>query len=363
MLRAAVIGAGHIAKQHLAAIDAAPGVEAVGVCDLSAALAELTAERFGVTAWETDFRRLLADCRPDAVHITTPAATHLAIAKECLEAGSHVFVEKPIATSLEDLERLAAVAESSGRWLVEDHNYLFNDDVQQLLRLHREGRFGDVLHVEVQVDLPLFAPGSRFVDRHAPHPAMREPLGAVSDFLTHLSYLANAFVGPIRSASCQCRRDSPVATGAISEFKALVDAAFGTALLGVSTGGEIDRFRIRVDGSRLSAEVNLFEVGAILTRTRGGPKPLIPIRNMVGRGFSELRNARRSLSRKLSGGPGPYEGLWRLVAEFYARCDRGEAPPVSLDAIREVGRWVDVITHAACDNATVSERQPEAVGP
>src|SRR5205085_11524025 len=95
-MRAAVIGAGQISKQHLGALAKCEGVEVVGVCDLSPVMAEVAAERFGIAAWFTDYRRMLDEKRPDVVHVVTPPSTHFKIASDCLGRGAHVVVEKPI---------------------------------------------------------------------------------------------------------------------------------------------------------------------------------------------------------------------------------------------------------------------------
>lgn len=357
MSRVVVIGAGAIAKEHLGALRATPHAEPAGVCDLSAAMAESTAERFGVEAWGTDYRELLEKLKPDAVHVTTPAPTHAMIACDALDAGCHVLVEKPITPTLTEYQELAEHAKSKQRWLQEDHNYLFNRDVQRLLADRDAGRLGEIRHVEVQINLGLFGPGSRFSDADCPHPAMREPLGAASDFLTHLAYMATAFVGPHREVNTLARNDSPAAPEAISEFRTLINAEHGTALLSLCTGSEIDGFWLRVEGSKRRAEINLFEVGATNTTALSGPGPLVPIRNMLGRGVSELLNAPRSLSRKLSGGPGAYEGLWALVDATYENLAQGSEPPVTPQAIYDANALIEVIT--AAGQASLSNgRQP-----
>ena len=63
MLKAAVIGAGYIAREHLGALRSLPGVRTAGLCDLSATMAEATAEEFDVEAWFTDHRRMLEQLR------------------------------------------------------------------------------------------------------------------------------------------------------------------------------------------------------------------------------------------------------------------------------------------------------------
>jgi len=342
-LRAAVIGAGQIAKQHLGALAAAEGVETVGICDLSPIMAESTADRFGIAHWFTDFRELLEKQSPDVVHITTPPSSHFHLARECLLADCHVLVEKPVTVEYEQFAELKALAQQRDRWLVEDHNYLLNNSVQEMLSLATTGALGEVRHVDVQVCLALFGPGSRFADVDMPHPAMREPAGVVTDFLTHLCYLAYAFVGEYKTAQAYFHRQSPQAVSPITEFQALINSERGTARLGLSATSQPDSFLLRVQGTRMSIATNLFEVGTIRSEVLGGPQPLIPIRNALKRGRNERRNAVRSLWRKLTGGPGPYEGLWTLVERFYANLHNGGPPPVPMAQIDAVNRLVHEI--------------------
>ena len=99
-MRAALIGAGQIARQHLACLEGLPGVEIAAVCDLSPAAAECAAQRHGATAWFTDYATMLREVRPDVVHMTTPPTSHYKLSVDALEAGAHVIVEKPITTTL-----------------------------------------------------------------------------------------------------------------------------------------------------------------------------------------------------------------------------------------------------------------------
>src|SRR5215472_2195298 len=95
-LTGAFIGCGAIAREHLGAVAALKNVEIAALCDLSAARAEATAERFGIARWFTDYQQLLTEVRPDLVHITTPPTTHFQLANACLSAGLNVLCEKPI---------------------------------------------------------------------------------------------------------------------------------------------------------------------------------------------------------------------------------------------------------------------------
>src|SRR5260370_766805 len=102
-MRAAVIGAGQIARQHLACLQGLPGVDVAAVCDREPSVAECAAERYGIPSWFTDHRRMLRDVRPDVVHVTTPPTSHHRLAMDALDAGAHVIVEKPATTTFEAL--------------------------------------------------------------------------------------------------------------------------------------------------------------------------------------------------------------------------------------------------------------------
>jgi predicted dehydrogenase len=339
-MKATLIGAGQIARQHLACLRELPGVEVAGVCDLSRAAAEAAAERFGVPAWFTDHRAMLDAVRPDVVHITTPPTSHFRLALAALDAGAHVVLEKPATETLGELDVLLGRASEKGRTLVEDYNYLFNKATRTIAAEVDSGAFGAVTHVEVLICLDILGPGSPFSDPNAPHPCLRMAGGAIADFLPHLASLAHGFVGPHRAVRTSWSRRVPDSPLPSDEFRALVDAERGTAVLGFSASTRPDAFWLRVYGERMQATANLFETRLTIDRVRGGPKPLVPLRN----GLREARDVRRasfgSLWRKLSGGPGAYEGLWELLARTYRALGAGVEPPITTRQVAEVNRLV-----------------------
>ena len=110
--RVALVGAGYIAREHLACLGTLRNVEVVAVCDRSPVMAEATADQFRVPAWFTDHAAMLTASAPDVVHIATPPRSHVPIALDALDAGAHVLVEKPIAISAREIETLVAAADA-----------------------------------------------------------------------------------------------------------------------------------------------------------------------------------------------------------------------------------------------------------
>jgi predicted dehydrogenase len=348
MLRAALIGAGQIARQHLSCLRSLPAVDVAGVCDLSAAVAESAAERHRVPAWFTDYRTMLREIRPDVVHVTTPPPSHFALATEALEAGAHVVVEKPATQTFDELERLIGRAADADRAVIENYNYLFNPAPREILRRIESGDFGAVVHVDVMIALNILGPGD-FADPNTPHPCLKLRGGAIADFLPHLASIAHLFVGPhCRAHAVWSKRKASILP--YDEFRGLVAADRGTAALGFSASAQPDAFWLRVYGERMRATANLFEQRLTFERVRSGPKPLQPLLNGLEEGRSVRNAAIGGLWRKFRGGPGAYAGLHELVARAYRSLSDGSMLPVSPQQILEVNRMVEALKPTGHDS-------------
>lgn len=339
-MKAALIGAGQIARQHLNCLKTIPGVDLAAICDLSPATAEAAADRYAIPAWFTDHRAMLEKVRPDVVHVTTPPTSHFRLALDSLDGGAHVIVEKPVSSTFEELRTLVNRALDTDRHIVEDHNYLFNHAPQEIVRRIKSGEFGAVTHVEVLICLDILGPGG-FADPNSPHPALKLAGGAIADFLPHLASLAHMFVGSHRTASTiwSKRKSSPLP---YDEFRAVVDAERGTASLGFSASSQPDAFWLRVYGEKMQATANLFETRLTFDGPRDVPKPLRPFFSGLEEGKTIRRAAVTTLLRKFKG-PGAYEGLWKLLARTYQALADKSALPITAGDVLEVNRLVEAL--------------------
>lgn len=136
--RCAVIGVGHLGKWHAAKYAQLSNVDLVAVADSNAAQAREVASRHGCEA-VFDHRHLLG--RVDAVSIATPTTLHYAIARDFLDVGCHVLVEKPITTTIEEAVALNQLARERGVVLQVGHLERFNAALQRLLERPMDPRF------------------------------------------------------------------------------------------------------------------------------------------------------------------------------------------------------------------------------
>jgi predicted dehydrogenase len=111
-------------------------------------MAEQLAFRYGLPAHYTDLDRMLADVRPDVVHITTPPGAHLALASRAAEAGAHVYVEKPLTLRHADSLELVRRVEGARKKLCIGYEYNFDPPAVAMRELVRLGAIGEVVHVE-----------------------------------------------------------------------------------------------------------------------------------------------------------------------------------------------------------------------
>ena len=114
----------------------------MSVCDRELLMASQLAERFRVPGSYADLEEMLRATKPDVVHITTPPQSHFSFAKQCLEFGSHVYLEKPFAINAAETQALIEFAQSRGLKITAGHNYQFTLEMLEMRRVVKDGFLG-----------------------------------------------------------------------------------------------------------------------------------------------------------------------------------------------------------------------------
>jgi predicted dehydrogenase len=140
-VRIGVIGVGHLGQHHARLFASMDGVELVGICDINRARADEIGAKFGAPAF-SDSLELLG--RVDAVTVAVPTVAHLDVGLPFLQAGVATLIEKPIAPSVADADRLVEAAERGGAMLATGHTERFNPAVAAALPIISEPRFIEI---------------------------------------------------------------------------------------------------------------------------------------------------------------------------------------------------------------------------
>lgn len=121
-------------------------------------------------ATTTDYKEIINDESIDAVVIATPVSTHYTLAAEALEAGKHVFCEKPLTQSVEEGVKLVDLADEKGRTLMVGHTFVYTAAVNKVKDLINSGELGDIYYMSTaRVNLGLFQEDINVVWDLAPH--------------------------------------------------------------------------------------------------------------------------------------------------------------------------------------------------
>jgi predicted dehydrogenase len=145
-VRLALVGLGYWGPHFARIATEHADAELVWCCDRSDKALELPARRVPLVNRTTDFEDVLRDESVDAVVIATPTVTHGALAVAALEAGKHVLVEKPLAGSVAEIDRIAAVR--GDRVVMVGHTFVYNSAVVEMRRLVGSGGVGRVQYVD-----------------------------------------------------------------------------------------------------------------------------------------------------------------------------------------------------------------------
>lgn len=145
-VRIGIVGVGIIGKHHLEEYAAIPGAEVVAACDINEAAVRSAAEQFGIPHWYTDFREMLKRDDLDVIDVCLHNNFHAPVTIAALQAGKHVYCEKPIAGSYRDGQAMVDMAKECGRKLHIQLATLYSSETKIAKEMIDEGRLGKIFH-------------------------------------------------------------------------------------------------------------------------------------------------------------------------------------------------------------------------
>jgi predicted dehydrogenase len=351
VLKVAIVGCGKIADAHASQIQYLKGCEIVGVCDREPLMARQLYERFPVRRYFSDLAELLAEARPDVVHITTPPQSHFQITRFCMEAGCHVYVEKPFTLDAREAERLVDLAEAKGVKLTVGHNCQFTPVSRRMRALVESGYLGEApVHMESYQGYNLGDPGyARALLGDPQHWVRRLPgkllqnlishgIARIAEFLTsdHQNVIAYAYTSPFLSAIGE--------TEIVDELRVIIcEENRSTAYFTFSSQMRPSAHEFRIYGSKNG--LFLDQDHEILLRLRGAKfksyadyfiPPLLFAKQHIG---NLQKNARSFFARDLQ----MDSGMRSLIDSFYRSILDGAPVPIPYRQILLTARLMDAI--------------------
>lgn len=319
--RAGVVGAGRISEEHLSFLARCAGIEVVAVCDLDPLLAGRAARIHQATSF-IGLDDMLDKVELDAVHILTPPRHHRAAVSAAIEASvGLIIVEKPAALDIDDVDAMVEEASRAEVTLTEDHNYLFNRPVVQLVSLIESGRLGEMRDVEVRMAMPL---GKRTV------PGSLDSRDALMpEFLPHLAYLIGFFVPDAfvidRRWEKMDREAIADPDNLVAEVRSSTTSVTGRAIFQSNVAPATTSITVR--GSEGWAVADLQRAHLMVSTARSVGPQLSGIADQGLAGMGLVGSAFRGVSDKLHGSP-IYSGIGEFLRRTYRAHRRGTTMPV-----------------------------------
>lgn len=317
-LRFGVIGCGAVTERyHLPSLAASPDVELVGFADAVPTRAAELAARAGIGRGVTDYRELIGAL--DAALVAVPNAWHQPIAGELLDAGIHVLVEKPMARTTAECDRMLAAAARGGAVLAVGHDFRHFPVARYARDFFAAGLLGPILRVDLRQSA-----GGRWPYASTAVLSPAAGGGVLLDFGVHLLDLLLWWLGPIEPV--HYRDDAEGGVESECEGELLVQ---GRAPLHLTLSrSRTLRDTVIVEGERGTVEIGVFEPAVVRLTPRGGvtlagtaPDPRFeraPLRTVFDRQLADFVAAVRGGTAPLVGGIDARQAV-ALVEGCYAR--------------------------------------------
>src|SRR5262245_13258807 len=355
--RVALVGAGYVSAYHIRALQTLPHVRIVGIADAALDRARAVATRFGIPGVFASLSAMRI-ARPDVVHVLTPPGCHARLAIEALEMGCHVFVEKPMAPTVDECDEMIAAARRAGRTLSVNHSAKEDPVVVRALELLRRGVCGDVLAVDYYrtSDYPPYA-GGRLPDafRHGGYPF--EDLGV------HALYLMEAFLGRINDLDVRYRSTNQDPNVFVDEWRGTVVCANGAGAFYLSWSARPIRNELFVHGTRGDLHIDCFLQTCTVRKSLPGPKPISAGVNALKQAVGTLLHVPKNVSRFAAGSLRPSPGIHAGMRRFHQVLAQSTEPPVTMDEGRRMVAWLEPICLEADAHRDRALRLKESLKP
>ncbi len=208
-----LIGTGFMGKSHALSWHAVkpvfgdvPDIRLQALCEITRELAEQRAGEFGFNKATGNWRDLIDDPSVDVISITAPNALHAEMAVTALEAGKHVWCEKPMAPSFAEAETMQEAARKSGRTAILGYNYIQNPAILHIRKLLDEDAIGAVNHIRLEMDEDFMA------DPDAPFHWRNEKAsgyGVIDDFAVHPLSIIRVLFGEVAEVMVNMAKPYP----------------------------------------------------------------------------------------------------------------------------------------------------------
>ena len=261
MIRAAIIGLGKMGMSHAAILGGLPNVELVAACDMDSLLQSAFKTLTKIQMY-TDYKKMIEEVKPDCVYVVTPTKLHYDMVMFALEHGCHVFCEKPFALTVEQGEKMVAMAKAKGLVNQVGYHNRYIGTFNEMKRLLAEGVIGKPFHFMGEAYGPVVLKSKGGTWRSD----KKNGGGCIEDYAAHVLNLINYVTGS-NLVDCKGTQMPSIFSNEVD------DAVYGSLYLANGLKGQISvnwsddtvrkmttSIKIEGDGGKLEADATTLKI-------------------------------------------------------------------------------------------------------
>ena len=261
MIRAAIIGLGKMGMSHAAILGGLPNVELVAACDMDSLLQSAFKKLTKIQMY-TDYKKMIEEVKPDCVYVVTPTKLHYDMVMFALEHGCHVFCEKPFALTVEQGEKMVAMAKAKGLVNQVGYHNRYIGTFNEMKRLLAEGVIGKPFHFMGEAYGPVVLKSKGGTWRSD----KKNGGGCIEDYAAHVLNLINYVTGS-NLVDCKGTQMPSIFSNEVD------DAVYGSLYLANGLKGQISvnwsddtvrkmttAIKIEGDGGKLEADATTLKI-------------------------------------------------------------------------------------------------------
>lgn len=349
-LRVGIIGCGQIADGHVSEIQKLDNASVVAVCDTEIIIAEQLATRFEVNSYYNSHLTMLERETLDVVHICTPPGTHLFLTKDAIDAGCHVYVEKPLALTYAESVALIEYVENAGKKITIGHNSEFESPTLELRDLVAKGELGDPVHVESWYGYNLSGSFGKAIMSSPAHWVHRLPGKLFQNNINHMLNKVTEFMDDMEPEvhAISWRQDQSVRFGDVrddlhDELRVVLRGrditAYGTFSSAVRPVGHY----AKVYGTKGIVDLDYVSRSVTIDNGVKYPSALGRLASCYSQAWRKAKSAFRNTKRFYNYEYHFFDGMGTLIDKFYNSILYDLPVPISTDKMLRIAWIMDQI--------------------
>jgi len=337
-MKAGFVGCGLNSDYHINFAKDYPGLEIVGVVDKDEKKARECTAKFGISKYFFTIKDMVEHNKPDVMHIITPPKTHFSLAKEAIQLGCHVLVEKPMALNLEQARELFDLAKNHGVMLCTMHNHFFDPCMIKARELIRTGKAGKIINIESYYGL------NTQIDAFRRYPAPNVlpwiyslPGGVFHDFMAHPLYVMLPYLGKPQEIQVMEKSFGELPQNISDELRIAIKGEQAFGVLTFSFAAKPHYHFVKIYGTKMMIHVNFDTMTTTCHPVSHLPKAAQKATYNLSESWQLFSNTVANVWNFVRGKLRPYHGMKNLIHEFYnAGNGKGEIPVSQEDALAVV---------------------------